>query len=37
MLPLAKCLRMSDRTAKYCIYGSYLIAIQMSKIQCVER
>jgi hypothetical protein len=25
------------RAAKYCIYGSYLIAIHVSKIQCLDR
>jgi len=37
MLALLKCLRISGEAAKYCIHGSYLIAIHLSKSQCVER
>lgn len=31
-----KCLGISDPLVKYCIYGSYLIAILLSKNKCVE-
>jgi hypothetical protein len=33
----AKCFGMSGRIAKYSIHRTYVIAIDMSKIQCVYR